>query len=211
MKISNTAFAFLLPLLELLIWIFLVPVPSTLTYLSFRAGPPLSEKQIVTELGTFTISRQEVRQMVLEGPARRASHCLTALNMPALAIEILVSLPTVWPSSWHPANLSLDAWRSITFPFLCLPVWWFVGTGFDTWRRKERVGIATTVVTTLLSIGFAILAVGLTVEQIAMERDGTTLESDRLWWPVMGMALWAVLFAIFPLAWWRERRTRHVS
>jgi hypothetical protein len=199
---------FLFPLVELLIWVFLVPVPSTLAYLDLRVGPQPSEKQIVTELGTFYISKQEVRQMALEWPATRASHALTALNMPALAIELLVSLPTSWPDSWHPANLSVDAWRSISFPFFCLPMWWFVGKGFDALQRREKPSMWTTVIAAIFSIGFLILSVGLTLTQFAMEQDGSVTRSDRTWWPILGMALWAILFISFPLAWLRERRTR---
>jgi hypothetical protein len=117
-------------------------------------------------------------------------------------------LPTTWPSSWHPATISIDAWRSIAFPFYCLPAWRFVGQGFDALRLREKVRLWKTTIATLLSIGFLVLSVGLTITQFAMERDGTVPKSDRIWWPIVGMGLWTVLFAGYPLAWLRQRRTR---
>jgi hypothetical protein len=60
----------------------------------------------------------------------------------------------------------------------------------------------------LLSIGLLVLCVGLMATQFAMEKDGSALRSDRLWWPILGMAQCAVLFTGFPAAWLRERRAR---
>jgi hypothetical protein len=198
-----------LPLSELLVWLLLVALPFTFTYINLQTSQKHSGNVIVPMDGaTFSFSSQEIRHVALEWPARRASHVLTALNMPALAIELLVSLPISWPYSWHPTNLSMDAWRSISFPFFCLPVWWFAGKGFDALRRREKPSTRTTVFATLFSIGFLILSVGLTVTQFAMEQDGSVPKSDRTWWPILGMALWAILFISFPLAWLRERRTR---
>ena len=198
-KTARFSFSFLFPLLELLIWLFLVAVPSTLTYLNLRSTPKHSGSVDVTVDGiTFSLSSQEMRHIALEGPATRVSHALTALNMPAMVVEILTSLPTSWPDSWHPKNLSVDAWRSIAFPFYCLPAWWFVGRGFDALRRRERLGIGSTLISALFSILFMVLLCGLSFA-VSTERDDTA-------WPLVGLALWAVLFASLPLAWFKARR-----
>lgn len=209
MKPSRLPFSFLLPLLNLTIWVLLVLVPTTLFYLSVRASLQHAGNSFNSaNRGTYTIQRPAAPRIAAQRTEMEVAHVLTALNIPGLASEILISLPISWPDSWHPLFLPLDIWRAVTFPLFCLPAWWFVGRGFDALWRREKVNAWATSIATLLSIGFLVLCVGLTITQFAMERDGTIQQSDRLWWPIVGMGLWAFLFAGLPLAWLRERRIR---
>jgi len=195
MNFIRPPFALLLPLLELIIWAILVPAPTTLIYMTVHARS--QPENLHTEIGTFTVAPQEVRRIAIESAALRTSHVITALNTPGVFFEMLVSLP-VWPFSWHPANLPLDVWRSISLPFFCLPAWWFAGRGFDFLRNRANLRWPIALLGTLLFISFIVLFCGLRfgvpVEDLA---DGT--------WILWGMALWATLFAAYPLAWLMRR------
>ncbi len=64
------------------------------------------------------------------------------LNMPALLVEILVSLPTTWPDSWYPMLPfpfgDLFFWRAISWPIYALPLWSLAGRALDALRRGEH-------------------------------------------------------------------------
>jgi hypothetical protein len=121
--------------------------------------------------------------------------------------EMLISLPTTWPQSWHPVNVPLFAFRSFVLPFFSLPAWWFVGSGVDNllgWRQPRWW---TLLIGTLLFAGFLVILIGL--------RFGTSAE-DRLddSWIVLGFGFWTLAFASFPAVWarravWRQRLKRN--
>jgi hypothetical protein len=201
MKFLRIPFGLLLPLMELVVWVVLVPIPTTLIYLGVHT--PAQPEVVNTEIGTFSIAPQEVRHLAIESAGMRASHTITALNAPGVFVEILISLPTTWPSTWHPANLPMDIWRSITLPFFCLPAWWFAGRGFDSLRSRDSLRWPVALFGTLLCIAFVVLFCGL---RFGVPAEDRTAGSWILW----GMALWALLFGSFPLA-WLLRRTAPLS
>ena len=137
MKLAQFSFSLLFPLLELVIWVILVLAPTTLIYMGLDKSP--HSEVISTEIGTFTLSPQEVRRIALESAAMKMSHVITALNTPGVLVEALIDLPISWPLPWHRPRLPLDVWRSITLPFFCLPAWWFVGRGFDSLRAGLKL------------------------------------------------------------------------
>src|SRR4051794_11022445 len=51
------------------------------------------------------------------------SQAVTAMNLPGTLIAVLISLPLSWPLLWRPQSVSLDLWRTLTYPFFCLPAW----------------------------------------------------------------------------------------
>jgi hypothetical protein len=154
---------------------------------------------ISTEIGTFTLSPQEVRRIALESATMKMSHVITALNTPGVFVEMLIDLPISWPSTWHPPKLPLDVWRSITLPFFCLPAWWFVGRGFDSLQGRLKLNWPVTLLGTLLFVVFVVLFCGFRFEVPPNDRIGGS-------WILWGMALWALLFSVFPLAWLMRRR-----
>lgn len=183
MKLDRLPFSSLFPLVELVIWVILVPVPTTLIYMGLhRSTQP---EVIHTEIGTFTVPPQEVRRFAIQAAAWRNSHAITALNTPGMIVEALIS--------WHPAELPMDVWRSITLPFFCLPAWWFIGYGFDSFRNRQ-IRWQQALIGSLLFITFIVLFCGLRFEVPPDERAGGS-------WILWGIALWALLFGIFPLAW----------
>jgi hypothetical protein len=195
-KRSRVSLSFLLPLLELVIWLFIIPIPTTLLYLGVQASRQDTGDVVVsTKNGTIRGSQSAMRRIALEGPAMRASHAITALNIPATVVEIPISLLASWP-----ANLPSDVWRSFTLPFFCLPAWWFVGRGLDSLWGKKKLRWPITLIGTVLFVGFVILFCGLRFGVSSSEHGDVS-------WPLWGMGLWAISFSVFPLAWLVCRRT----
>jgi hypothetical protein len=197
MKLTHFSFSLLFPLFELVIWVILVLAPTTLIYMGLAKSP--HSEVISTEIGTFTLSPQEVRRIALESAAMNMSPVITALNTPGVFVEMLIELPISWPFTWHRPRLPLDVWRSMTLPFFCLPAWWFVGRGFDSLRGTLILNWPVALFGTLLFVVFAVLFCGFRFEVSPEDRMGGS-------WILWGMALWALLFSVFPLAWLRRRR-----
>ena len=188
----------LLPLIALVLWTVLVPTQTGYVYLRLVQ---LSHRSAEMELrpGDVTVSvpRSNLLAWSLNGIATREAPFTEAVNIPGTVGDILISLPTTWPETWHPANLSFNAWRIVSWPLFCLPFWWFAGRGFDAllgWRRPRWW---TLLIGTLLCAGFLFLLCGLRFGLSASERSGTT-------WVYWGLSLWTLLFATFPAAWIRR-------
>jgi len=199
---SRIHFAVLLPILELTLWAVLVPTQTAYVY--FRLAQ-LSRGSSTVELGNesyqFSIPRDRLLIWSLNSVGTRESHTVTAINMPGMFGEVLVSLPTTWPSSWHPQGWPLDAWRALAFPFLALPAWWFAGRGLDSLLRWRRPRWWTLLAGSLLCAGFLTLLCGFRFGMSAEERLGSN-------WILWGCAFWAVVFATFPAAWICNLRSR---
>jgi hypothetical protein len=149
----------------------------------------------------LTLPRNRLLSFSLESVTRQHSHTITAINIPAIFIEILVSLPTSWPSSWHPPQLSMDSWRSLTFPIFCLPAWWLVGRGIDGLLGRKRLHWATLSTGSVLFVLFVIGFVGITFSMSAEERADSH-------WVLWGLAFWILAFSVLPLTWFLRRPFR---
>jgi hypothetical protein len=145
-------------LIELAIWLIVVLVPATLGYLGLRSH--FHPGNQVT-IGSMTMPYETARRFVLEGAALRASHLISALNMPAFFVDVLISLPTSWPDSWKPHGMILDVWRGFAFPFFALPAWWFAGRGIDSLLLRQKPDKTVTIISAVLCIGFTVLFCGL--------------------------------------------------
>jgi hypothetical protein len=133
----------------------------------------------------------------------RYSRLVTAINLPGVFVEALISLPISWPDSWHPEGLTLDSWRAIILPFFCLPFWWFVGRGTDALLGRRRLHWVTLLLGSILCSCFIVMILGLRFGLPASDR---TAESNWIFW---GVGCWALAFGVFPLTWiWRGRSSR---
>jgi hypothetical protein len=122
------------------------------------------------------------------------AHMIKAINLPGTIFEILISLPTSWPSTWHPAALLPETWDALVYPFFCLPFWWLVGCGLDGLLHKERLHWSLLLIGTLLSGTSLTFALGFRFGMSEAERVG----SD---WLMSGFLGWTIGFAVLPVAW----------
>lgn len=187
MKLTRLPFSFLLPLSELVVWVILIPVPTTLIYMGLHKST--RSEVIHTEIGDLIVPPEAVRSFAIQSAAWHNSHFITALNAPGIVVEALIH--------WHPTALPMEVWRSITLPFFCLPAWWFVGRGFDSFRNRG-IHWQSALSGTLLFVLFIVLYCGLRFQVPPDERVGGS-------WILWGVAFWTVLFSVFPLAWFRRR------
>jgi hypothetical protein len=151
----------------------------------------------VTE-GTFhfTVAPEDYVSYSMGQALSERSPWMTAINLPGMVGEILTSLPTSWPESWHPAKMDLEPWRVVIYVFYCLPFWWFAGLGIDAALGRRRLHWIVLLLGTLSFVGLVVLLCGLATVTPADPGEGN--------WPLWGLGLWALLFAAMPMAWVRQ-------
>lgn len=205
MRETRIPFSHLLPVIDLALLVLLVFVPITLTALHlYEASRGSNQVQIHSGQFDMTIPRGQIVPAAIRIATVPRAHTMVAINIPGILFEILISLPTSWPASWHPAALLLDTWRALVFPFFCLPFWWLVGCGLDGLLRKERLHWSLLLAGTLLFVVCFAIALGFRFNMSAAERQGVL-------WPFFGLAGWALAFAVLPVAWIMQSiRQRHL-
>jgi len=207
---SRISFALLLPLFALTLW--LAVVPTQLGWIAWRlrhtpksgtenAQPDGSSEPSPPGLA-FSIPRENLSKFLFQGELDRWSHPVMAFNLPGILVEILISFPTTWPSIWHPVSFMMNAWRTIGYPFYCLPIWWFTGKGLDSAMGRRRLHWVPLALGTILFLTFLFFFLGFRFFSPAADR----FDSGWLLW---GLAMWAIGFGVFPFAWVRQiRRNR---
>ena len=199
MRIARTPFALLLPVAELAVtWVLLVPVQTGFIYYRLR-NAAVNSDGIRIRSGSFDLSlrRKQFLLFALESTLVRQSHTISGLNLPGGFVQGLISLPTSRPGTWHPAALTLDSWRSLTFPFFCLPAWWFVGNGLDGLVGRKRLPVAILLSGSVLCVLFLTAVVGYFTSPPSDQAD--------LRWVMPGVGFWALAFGVLPLTWFRQR------
>jgi hypothetical protein len=206
MKVARASFSVLLPLFELALWAAFVAVPATLVFLNLKQ---LAHGSPTAHLGSGSFIAEIPREHFLWfalASANEKSHTITAVNLPGMVPEILLSLATSWPAEWHPAGWMGDTWRVVAFPFFCVPAWWFVGLGLDSlfgWRRLQG---GTFLLGSIFFLLFLTLFFGLFFGISASERAESSMD-----WVYWGIGLWSLLFSIFPCAWLLQSRRSRVT
>ena len=196
MRIS---FALLLPALELTVWAALVPAEiGQVWYSSHQA---VSRAQLASvPLGRFELTQPPDQwvSFTLRWRPLHYSRAIVAVNLPGLAADVLISLPTSQPGKWHPAAISLDNWRSLVFPFYCLPAWWLAGFGLDALVGRKRIHLALLWTGSILCFAFAVTLFGYYTSPAGDQAD--------LRWLLPGSWLWTILFAVIPFSWIHHKR-----
>ncbi len=218
MRLNRLSFALLLPALEIAVWLILVPTQTGLTYWRLSHGLPASalrddlpfhgERLIFVLPGVATgaaspappAPSHPLFDLALFRSTYPYGMLMTAINMPGMLGEILVSLPTSWPDSWHPEALMLMSWRAIVMPFYCLPFWWFAGVGLDTACGSKTLRWGWLLLGAILFLLFAIVLIAsiVSVTTDPPREDGGLLLS--------GAAFWTIAFSTFPIAWILQRK-----
>ncbi len=147
----------------------------------------------------LNIPREQYLSFVFEHVTETKAQSITAVNMPGILVELLVSLPTTFPDSWHPKQFELFNWRSIAFPFYCLPFWWLIGRGLDGVLGWRRLWLVTILSGALLQIACLVGTLGIFFGTTAADR------SEDNFWIFAGLVFWTFLFGLLPAAWVRQR------
>lgn len=202
LKIGFRSFSMLLPVAELALWMVLVLMPATMTVYRFDRGAHGAD-YVRLRLGQFeqVVWRHRWFSFALERVSWGKWQTITAINLPGTVIEILISLPLSLPSLWLPQGLSLYTWRTLSYPFFCLPAWWLVRRGLDGLVRRIRLHWLT------LFIG-SISCLLCLVVLISFSWGLSPEERSELSWTLWGLGFWSVAFAVLPLAWLRQKTAK---
>lgn len=196
MRIS---FSVLLPALALVVWAVLVPAEIGRVW--YSAHQAMSRGQGATaSVSRFelTLPPDQWVSFTLRWRLLHYSRAIIAVNLPGLAADVLISMPTSQPGKWHPEAVSLDNWRCLVFPFYCLPAWWLAGYGLDALVGRKRIHLAMLWTGSILGLLFAVTLFGYYTSPAG--------DQAYLHWILPGSWLWTILFAVIPVSWIRQRR-----
>jgi hypothetical protein len=204
MKKYLRSFSVVLPIGELLLAAGLILVLALVFFLRLKQAASGSG-----HVGEFQaiIPSEGLLSFAFLRAAAAAVKTITVLNAPANLVELIVSwlrqpLTGTWVSTsgWYPAWLGLWPGRSLTYPIYALPAWFYVGLGVDSLLGRRRVGTANMVLSVVLAGVTIVVCCLLKLGLSPMERQG---EVGGL--HIEGFALWACLFAVPLVAWFRQR------
>jgi hypothetical protein len=193
-RVRILPFSLLLPLLSLLLWVGLVAVPVTATYLDIRGSAGYSP--------SFRSYAEDLDRGLPVVPLRYAAQNAVAkhtglmegLNAEGFWVEILIDrCSPAWPMYWLPEGVELTSWRAITYPIWCLPFWALAGLGLDRLLSRRRVRWPMITLGTVLSVVSLATGIGL-----YFSRDVDS--PDDVHHFVWGLVVWGVLFLSFPVA-----------
>jgi len=203
MKKYLRSFSVVLPIGELLLSAGLILVLALVFFLRLKQAASGSG-----HVGAFPaiVPSEGLLSFAFLRASAAAAKSITVLNAPANLVELIVSslrppLTGTWYSTgWYPAWLGLWPGRSLTYPIYALPAWFYVGRGVDSLLGRRRVGTANMVLSvTPAGVTIAICCL-LRFGLAPMERQG---EVGGL--HIEGCALWACLFAVPFVAWFRQK------
>lgn len=194
----------LLPVLVLALWVMIVAVPITLSYVSLQqAAHGAPTVNITTPFRYDSVPRSHFFSYAADRSTARFGKAMTALNLPAATIDIPMSrLTPSWPMDWTPAGLNWEAWRAISYPLYCLPFWWFGGVGLDGLLKRRRLRWPTCLIGTLFFAFFLFIALGLTFGLPAKDHEDMP-------YIILGLWFWVLFYISLPATWimqWRSSR-----
>jgi hypothetical protein len=108
----------------------------------------------------------------------------------------------------EPFAMDFHVWRAITWPLLCIPLWWMAGRAIDALiaikNRKltPRIGWTETLIGFLFMTTCAIGFAGLLLSGSKEDNDAVTIRF------IAGCGLWALLGSLSVIARFRQWRLR---
>lgn len=69
--------------------------------------------------------------MPLTDEERNSMDTVWALNLPAILVDLPYAIFSADHEEWRPRGMNFEVWRSISWPLLCLPLWWIAGRGLE--------------------------------------------------------------------------------
>jgi len=210
------SFAYLLPVIELLLAAMTVVVPALLSFIHFKQVAHGSAS-VSLESGEyeFTIPSDQFLAVAFDRAEWRAERPITILNTPAVFVEPLISLVVARKGYWWPHSLlqkhiavHLMTWRTLVYPIYAVPAWIYIGLAIDAMIGRRHIRRWNAILSVLLVLTCASLFCGFRFGMTIAEREG----QETLGWFIDGFALWAVLFCTPAMAWiWQKRRRTLVS
>lgn len=193
-------FSILLPLLALLTSGTLFLIPAYQGYNALVAAPVAGSKIILTtRTTTVEIPRDHAFRMASFMASLKVEGKIVALNMPGHFFQVLIAILMGKNAHWLPESIGPALWRVIAFPIFAAPGWWFVGEGLDNLLRGRKVGKASIIASSVLSIAFATFAALLRFGLTESERN----DQEMLGYYMLGLALWSLLLAVPAFSWIR--------
>jgi hypothetical protein len=203
MRGDRIAFSHLLPVVDLALLVVLVFVPITLMSIRlYKASAGSNQVHVHTDQLDMNLPRDQIVPWAIRAETMTRFQTIKEVNLPGMIFDILISLPTSWPSTWHPAALLPESWDALIYPFFCLPFWWLVGCGLDGIVSNERLHWSLLLVGTLLSGICLSLALGFRFGMSAADRVGMD-------WFIRGFIGWTIAFAVLPIAWITQSIRQH--
>jgi hypothetical protein len=127
------------------------------------------------------------------------------LNVPAILIEIGISLPTSWPESYRPKwawSIGLDGFRALTWPLWALPFWFLAGRGVDSFFLEDHISAVEAFLMGLLGFATVLLGMGIAIS------EPSRLHPEYEAWIAAPAAMWFAFGVMCQLAWWLQRSGR---
>jgi hypothetical protein len=195
MRGDRISFSHILPIIDLALLVVLVFVPITLMSIHlYQASAASGQIHIRTNQSDITLPRDQIVPWAIREATVPKAPLMKTINLPGIIFDILISLPTSWPSTWHPQALLRDTWDALVYPFFCLPFWWLVGCGLDAIVSKERLHWSLLLIGALLAGTCVLLVLGYQSGIPVAERQDNP-------WLMRGLAGWTIAFAVLPIAW----------
>ena len=173
---------------------------------SMKSSPPeTAENQQFIILISKPLTQQERHEIEI---FERRKWAPMLLNLPSGLVQLPYVILNPAKQEWVPKQFDLMTWRVLVWPLIGILFWWGAGRGFEALfaaRRQvvhPRITWIETVTGAVLFLFCAAASVGLSVCP-GVDKD---FPSKFL---VAGMAVWAVLGGLVPLAriaQWRIRR-----
>jgi hypothetical protein len=127
------------------------------------------------------------------------------LNVPAMLVEIGISLPTSWPESYRPAwawPIGLDGFRALTWPVWAVPFWFLAGRGIDSFFGRGHISAVEAFFMGLLGLAILLLGLGIALSEPSSLHPGYEA------WMAAPAAMWFAFGVLCQMAWWFQRKGR---
>jgi hypothetical protein len=203
--------AWILPVGEVMLAFVVAGIPALHVLRKGWAHPIQSSRAVDGRL-TMLIPPELARIWLADETRKRFPdrfEAISYLNLPAVLVEILISLPTTWPDSWSPHwawALGLDGFRAVSWPLWALPFWFFSGRGMDSFFRDEvRISAFEAFSMGLFSAAIAVATIGIAT-CAPFRKDEAYMR-----WMIVPCAMWVGFGVICQLAWWRHWRAHRVA
>lgn len=194
------SYAVLLPIAELALWSAVVLIPALLIYGRFHAAQRSANARIASGQFESMLPRDHWLAFSVATVCDRRFHIITNLNLPGVLVGAPLSVAAVPYLRQHSSTFSVYTWHTMTMPFFCLPVWWFVGRGMDDLLTRRRPHWTILAIGSVLCCASIALLIGILISPPADKRDLMPF--------LPGAIFWTIVFGLFPSNWPTGRRHR---